>query len=68
MIYLQRFNGLKSNAGQEFKKIIDLSNNNRKIYHMSPPFSRARDLVMKRSPQALLQKRMDWLYGWEPPK
>lgn len=47
------------------QKVINLSSNNRRIYHLGSPFSHARDFVMKHLPQDRLQKRMDWLYGWE---
>ncbi len=46
------------------RKIIELGHDNRRIYHMARPASSARDMVMQRTPQALMQKRMDWLYGW----
>ncbi|MEE9375281.1 MAG: FAD-dependent monooxygenase [Rhizobiaceae bacterium] len=48
-------------------KLIKLGRNNRRIYHLSSPANWARDMIMKRTPQTLMQKRMDWLYGWEPP-
>ena len=48
------------------KKIMQLSNNNRRIYHMSPPLEWGRNLGMKITPQESLQKRMDWVYGWKP--
>ncbi len=49
------------------QKIMSLSRNNQKIYHMKAPMSWARNKVMKTAKQERLQKRMDWLYGWEPP-
>ena len=48
------------------KKIMQLSNTNRHIYHMAPPFDWARNLGMKLTPQESMQKRMDWVYGWKP--
>ncbi|MEP0940974.1 MAG: FAD-dependent oxidoreductase [Rhizobiaceae bacterium] len=48
------------------KKVMQLSNNNRRIYHMAPPMEWARNLVMKVTPQESMQRRMDWVYGWEP--
>ena len=48
------------------KKIMQLSNNNRRIYPLSPPLEWGRNLGMKITPQESLQKRMDWVYGWKP--
>ncbi|NKB53635.1 MAG: FAD-binding protein [Rhizobiaceae bacterium] len=47
------------------QKIMRLSDNNRRIYHLKTPYVPFRDAIMKLSPQASLQKRMDWMYGWE---
>jgi len=46
-------------------RVLALSQNNRRIYHLGFPMSAARDTVMKATPQGAMQKRMDWLYGWE---
>ncbi|MEM7300371.1 MAG: FAD-dependent monooxygenase [Pseudomonadota bacterium] len=49
------------------KRIAKLSEENRRIYQMRPPFSWARDVAMKTLPQDRLQKRLEWLYGWQQP-
>ena len=43
-----------------------LARGNRRIYHMKGMAQEFRDLGMSLAPQALLQMRMDWLYGWKP--
>ncbi|MEP1206050.1 MAG: FAD-dependent oxidoreductase [Rhizobiaceae bacterium] len=48
------------------QKVMQLSRNNRRIYHLKSPASWARNMVMSLLPQESLQKRMDWLYGWQP--
>lgn len=48
------------------QKVMQLSQNNRRIYHLAHPLSRIRDAAMSYAPQEVLQKRMDWLYGWQP--
>ncbi|MEL6783628.1 MAG: FAD-dependent monooxygenase [Pseudomonadota bacterium] len=47
-------------------RILKLARQNRAIYHMAPPLSWARNAGMYFASQSTLQKRMDWLYGWEP--
>jgi salicylate hydroxylase len=37
------------------------------IYHLAPPFSWARDLMLRAVSGARLMARYDWLYGWHPP-
>ncbi|MEO0546139.1 MAG: FAD-dependent monooxygenase [Pseudomonadota bacterium] len=45
-------------------RVMALSQSNRKIYHLSGPMRFARNTVMKLTPPALLERRMDWLYRW----
>ncbi len=45
-------------------KIIALSDNNRYLYHFHGLAAHGRNIAMKLAPQSILQKRMDWVYGW----
>ncbi len=56
------FNALRK---PRIQKVLNLSNNNRRIYHMNWPMSTARNLIMRITPQEAMQRRMDWLYGWK---
>jgi len=49
------------------QRIMQLSQNNRRIYQMSPPLDSLRNMAMRLSSQETIQKRMDWVYGWTPP-
>lgn len=46
-------------------KIYKLAESNRRLYHMGGIAMGARNLAMSLAPQSLMQKRLDWLYGWE---
>lgn len=48
------------------EQVMQLSRNNQRIYHMTPPFSWGRNTVMKFTSQESMQRRMDKIYGWEP--
>lgn len=37
-----------------------------RIYRLSPPWSYARDAVLRLAPSELLMTRLDWLYRWQP--
>jgi salicylate hydroxylase len=39
-----------------------------RIYHLPPPLSWARDLVLAAAPGAWLMAGYDWLYAWQPPQ
>ena len=45
-------------------KVLSLSRNNQRLYHMKPPLDVFRNIAMKVAPQRSLQKRMEWLYSW----
>lgn len=45
-------------------RVLQLAQNNRRIYHMSSPASIARNMIMRWSSANMLQRRMDWIYGW----
>lgn len=49
------------------RRAARLARSNRAIYHMSAPFSLARNVVMAVLGGSRLLARQDWLYGWEPP-
>ncbi|MAA97137.1 MAG: monooxygenase [Stappia sp.] len=50
------------------ERVLRLARENDRIYHMSGPMAFARDMVMRTlSPERLLA-RLDWLYGWQPPR
>ena len=40
---------------------------NGRTYHLSRPFSHARDAVMRAIGPNGMARRYDWLYGWKPP-
>ena len=44
-----------------------LTRANRRIYHLAGPMRHARNVAMRLAPQAVLQRRMAWVYGWKPP-
>ncbi len=60
------FDQFEKSRRPRVQKIMRLSDNNRRIYHMKPPYRQFRDMIMNLSPQTGIQKRMDWMYGWEP--
>ena len=62
----QAFKQFERHRRARVRKVMQLSRNNRHIYHLQRPLSWARNAVMYLSAQESLQKRMDWLYGWEP--
>jgi salicylate hydroxylase len=37
------------------------------LYHHAGPVGRLRDLVLRLTPGPLAIRRLDWLYGWQPP-
>ncbi|WP_417689985.1 FAD-dependent monooxygenase [Roseibium sp.] len=41
---------------------------NGRIYHMSGPMAFARDTVLRMSSRQSLGARMNWIYGWRPPR
>ena len=47
--------------------VARLSEGNRRIYHMDGAMRFARDTVLRLLPQPLLQRRMDFVYGWRLP-
>jgi len=46
-------------------KIYKLAQSNRKLYHMGGMAMMFRNAAMSLVPQSFMQKRLDWLYGWE---
>ena len=52
---------------ERVSKVANLAHANRRIYHMRAPLAWGRDMVMRTMPTALMQSRMDWVYGWRPP-
>jgi len=46
------------------RQVMNLSQSNRKIYHLGGPMRVARNLVMRNTPPHVLEQRMDWLYKW----
>lgn len=60
----QGFAAYSKQRKQRLRNIQRLALANGRIYHMSPPLSKARDLAMVMVPQEAIQRRMDWLYNW----
>ena len=48
-------------------RVARLTSANRRIYHASGPVRVLRNLAMRSAPQAVLQRRMAWVYDWSPP-
>ena len=48
------------------KKLVALSEANRRIYHMGFPGNQFRNIYLKMASKERLHRRMDWVYGWEP--
>lgn len=61
------FQRFETQRHRRVQNVMSLSRNNQSLYHMSAPLSWGRNAVMKAAKQDRLQRRMDWLYGWEPP-
>ncbi|MEJ1934972.1 FAD-dependent monooxygenase [Nostoc sp. NIES-2111] len=49
------------------QRVQKAARDNARAYHLGPPFSLARDLVLRRLGGDGLRQRYDWLYGWTPP-
>lgn len=47
-------------------RVARASQENGRIYHLSGPLARARNLVLRMAPPQRLMGRYDWLYGWRP--
>ncbi len=47
-------------------RVARASRENGRIYHLSGPLARARNLVLRMAPPQRLMARYDWLYGWRP--
>ena len=47
-------------------RIQKASRRNGQIYHLSKPFSLARDLSLAAVPGSRMMARYDWIYGWKP--
>ena len=58
------FSSYARDRRKRITRILKLSIQNRKIYHLSGSLAAARDLSLKLSGKAIVNKRMDWLYGW----
>ncbi len=50
------------------KKVQETAAENGRIYHLSGPLAIGRDMVMKLMPPDRLSARLDWIYGWTPPR
>ena len=61
----QAFGEFAQSRRDRVQKVMALSANNRRIYHLPYPLSHIRNLAMRFAPQEAMQRRMDWLYGWE---
>ncbi len=51
--------------GKRVNRLMALTQSNRRIYHLPQRRAVLRDLALRMSPQFLLQRRLDWVYGWE---
>lgn len=46
-------------------RVMGMARKNGRIYHLGQPVSTARDLTMMLTPNGLLSKRQEWIYGWK---
>jgi len=58
------FKGFEKIRKRRVNRVLEISRNNRRLYHMKPPLSALRDIGMQLASQNTLQKRMEWLYSW----
>lgn len=59
---LEKFQSLRQ---ERVNRVVKTSAKNGKIYHMSWPFSLARDMVVSLQGPTAHLKRLEWLYGYE---
>ena len=59
------FNNYARLRKARLSSIHALSRSNGIIYHLPAPLSYCRNFAIKRISQERLQRRMDWLYGWQ---
>ncbi|MER0238050.1 FAD-dependent monooxygenase [Fulvimarina sp. MAC8] len=49
------------------ERVVGRARFHRFVYHLPPPLSLGRDVVMAVTPPARLRASLSWLYDWEPP-
>lgn len=47
-------------------KIVRESTRAGRIYHLSGPMAQARNMALRAAPRLWFERRMDWLYGYDP--
>lgn len=47
------------------KRVVKTARSNGRIYHLSPPFSLARNMALKTLPGEKLLNKQDWIYRWK---